>query len=271
MKAPNVIETLKFEEIFSRMKEELVHRDARFSALTESDPAIKILEVAAWRELLLRQRINDAAQANLLAFARDSDLDHLAEFYGVIRKESENDEFLRKRVKAKIVGWSTAGSKEHYRYHALSADIRVKDAQVVSPIPGSVEISILSTEDNGVPSEELLEIVRSHVTRDDIRMLTDTLTVIGCGIIPITIHAKVHIYPTASKDVVEAAKEQFIKDLESAKGLGWNVTRSWIIAHLFAEGVQNIELTEPIEDIIVRDNECVTLHDLSIRLVGRNW
>ncbi|WP_264377168.1 MULTISPECIES: baseplate J/gp47 family protein [unclassified Wolbachia] len=265
MKTPNIVETLKFEEILSRMKEELMRRDASFSALTESDPAIKILEVAAWRELLLRQRINDAAQANLLAFARGNDLDHLAEFYGVLRKESENDESLRKRVKAKIVGWSTAGSKEHYRYHALSADTRVKDAQVVSTIPGSVQISIFSTENDGVPSEELLEIVRNHVIRDDIRVLTDTLTVIGCGIIPITIHAKVHIYPTASKDVIEAAKEQFIKDLESAKGLGWNVTRSWIIAHLFIEGMQNIELTEPIEDIVVRDNECVTLNNLSVR------
>lgn len=95
MKTPNIVETLKFEEIFSRMKEELVRRNASFSALTESDPAIKILEVAAWRELLLRQRINDAAQANLLAFARGNDLDHLAEFYGVLRKESENDESLR--------------------------------------------------------------------------------------------------------------------------------------------------------------------------------
>lgn len=122
-----------------------------------------------------------------------------------------------------------------------------------------------------MPSEELLTVVKSHVTRDDIRVLTDTLTVIGCGIIPITIHAKVHIYPTASKDVIETAKEQFVQDLESTKGLGWNVTRSWIIAHLFTEGIQNMELTEPIEDIIVRDNECVTLRDLQIKLIGKDW
>lgn len=111
MKTPNIVETLKFEEIFSRMKEELVRRNASFSALTESDPAIKILEVAAWRELLLRQRINDAAQANLLAFARGNDLDHLAEFYGVLRKESENDESLRKRVKPKLLVGQQQGVK----------------------------------------------------------------------------------------------------------------------------------------------------------------
>jgi phage-related baseplate assembly protein len=52
---PSIIEPLNFEEILSRMKEELVSRDASFTALAKSDPAIKILEIAAWRELLLRQ------------------------------------------------------------------------------------------------------------------------------------------------------------------------------------------------------------------------
>ncbi len=48
MQQPNIIEPLNFEEIFARMKEELVKS---FTALVESDPAIKVLEVAAWREL----------------------------------------------------------------------------------------------------------------------------------------------------------------------------------------------------------------------------
>jgi len=54
---PNVIETLDYETIFTHMKEELLRLDPSFSALLESDPAMKILEIAAWRELLLRQRI----------------------------------------------------------------------------------------------------------------------------------------------------------------------------------------------------------------------
>lgn len=74
MQLPNIIEKLSFEEILLRMKEELVRRDASFTALTESDPAMKILEIAAWRELLLRQRINEAAKANLLKFATGNDL-----------------------------------------------------------------------------------------------------------------------------------------------------------------------------------------------------
>ncbi len=167
MQQPNIIEPLNFEEIFSRMKEELVCRDETFSALVESDPAIKILEVAAWRELLLRERINEAVKSNLLKFATGEDLDNLAEFYGVERQKEDDDERFRKKVKAKIVGSSTCGSKEYYRYQALSADSRVKDALVESPVAGSVQISILSTQ-TGIVSEELLEIVKKQVTRDDI-------------------------------------------------------------------------------------------------------
>ncbi|WP_339045272.1 baseplate J/gp47 family protein [Candidatus Mesenet endosymbiont of Agriotes lineatus] len=260
-KAPNVIEPLNFEEILSRMKAELVKKDPNFSALVESDPAIKILEIAAWRELLLRQRINEAACANLLAFATDTDLEHLAEFYGVERKGTEDDERLRKRIKAKIVGWGAAGGKEHYRYHALSADIRVKDALVSSLIPGSVEIAILSTE--GIPSKELLSIVKEQVTQDDVRVLTDTVTVVGCNIIPVDIYAKINVL----SDTIENIKKQFIQKFEFTKRLGWNVTRSWIIAHLFTEGVENIELIEPKEDIIIKGNESAILGSFKIEKV----
>ncbi|WP_265023384.1 baseplate assembly protein [Wolbachia endosymbiont (group A) of Epistrophe grossularia] len=265
MEQPNIIEPLNFEEIFSRMKEELVKRDASFTALVESDPSMKVLEVAAWRELLLRERINEAVKSNLLKFAGGEDLDRLAEFYSVEREKGEDDERFRKKIKAKIVGWSTGGSKEHYRFHALSADRRVKDALVESKVPGSVEISILSTElsTNGIASEELLDIVRKRVTRDDIRVLTDTITVVGCNIIEIDIHSKISIN---RPDIVETVKKKFIEKFETTKRLGWSVTRAWIIANLFIEGVENVELIEPREDVVVLGNECAALRSLNVEL-----
>ncbi|MFT4314794.1 MAG: baseplate J/gp47 family protein [Wolbachia pipientis] len=259
MQTSNIIDKLSYEEIFSRMKEELINRDASFTALVESDPAMKVLEVAAWRELLLRQRINESVKSNLLKFATGEDLDNLAEFYGVERQKEEEDERFRKRIKAKIKGWSTGGN---YRYHALSADSRVKDALVESPIPGKVQISILSTT-TGMVSEELLEIVKKQVTRDDIRVLTDTITVIGCNITEIDIHSRMSISPVISKEEI---KKQFIKKFELAKRLGWSVTRSWIIANLFVDGVENVELIEPREDVMMLGNECANLRNLKIEL-----
>ncbi|BET35109.1 hypothetical protein wScaTNS_03220 [Wolbachia pipientis] len=127
-----------------------------------------------------------------------------------------------------------------------------------SPIPGKVQISILSTQlsTTGIASEELLEIVKKQVTRDDIRVLTDTVTVIGCNITEIDIHSRMSISPVISEEEI---KKQFIKKFELAKRLGWSVTRSWIIANLFVDGVENVELIEPKEDVVVLGNECAVL------------
>ncbi|WP_265045238.1 MULTISPECIES: baseplate J/gp47 family protein [unclassified Wolbachia] len=259
MEQPNIIEPLNFEEIFSRMKEELIRRDSSFTALVESDPAMKVLEVAAWRELLLRQRINEAVKSNLLKFAMGEDLDNLAEFYGVERQKEEDDERFRKRIKARIV----AGG--NYRYHALSADSRVKDALVESLVPGSVRISILSTElsTTGIPPEELLEIVRNQLNREDVRILTDTIEVVSCNIIEVDIHSKISIN---RPDIIETVKKKFIEKFETTKRLGWKVTKSWIIANLFVDGVENVELIEPREDVVVLGNECAALRSLNVGL-----
>lgn len=90
-------------------------------------------------------------------------------------------------------------------------------------------------------SEELLEIVEKQVTRGDIRVLTDTVTVIGCNITEIDIHSRVSVSPVISEEEI---KKQFIKKFEASRRLGWNVTKSWIIANLFVEGVENLELIE---------------------------
>jgi len=104
---PAVIETLSFETIFSELQTEFQSRYPNYSALLASDPAVKLLEVAAYREVLLRNRINAAAKASLLAFATGSDLDHLAAFYGVERLAAEDDEALRLRTRQRIMALPT--------------------------------------------------------------------------------------------------------------------------------------------------------------------
>ncbi|MCP3967439.1 MAG: hypothetical protein GY750_14680 [Lentisphaerae bacterium] len=59
--APDVIETLDYELILAGMIADLQAKAPEFSALVESDPAFKILEAAAYREVILRQRVNDAS------------------------------------------------------------------------------------------------------------------------------------------------------------------------------------------------------------------
>jgi phage-related baseplate assembly protein len=83
--SPAVVEQLDFETILQAMLSDLISRDPTFNALVESDPAYKILEVAAYREVIIRQRVNDAAHAVMLAYAIGPDLDQLGANYGVQR------------------------------------------------------------------------------------------------------------------------------------------------------------------------------------------
>ena len=94
---------------------------------------------------------------------------------------------------------------------------------------------------------------------------------VSSGIIPVKLEAKIYLYPETPEDIVETAKAALIKKLNDTKGLGWNLTRSWIIAHLFAQGMQRIELLSPLEDIIVLDHECVALDSMELMMGGRDW
>jgi phage-related baseplate assembly protein len=264
LQTPEVIEELSFEEVLQHMKEALVAIDAEYTAYLGSDPLMKLMEVAAYREVLLRQRINQAAKANLLAFATGSDLDNLAAFYGITRKEGETDEELRARTHAKIVGWSSSGSREAYKFHALNSDSRVKEANADSPGPGLVRISILSKENGGVVSNELLESVKNYMLREDIRMLTDTVEVVSCGLIEVNIKAKIILMSSTPVEILNTIKSSFIGAFNKIAGLGVSISRAWIISNLFASGVKDVELKNPTEDILVSEIECAKLGILEL-------
>ena len=264
LETPKIIEELSLNEILEQMRNKLIEIEPEFTAYLESDPLIKLMEIAAYRELLLRQRINQAAKANLLAFATGSDLDNLAAFYGIERAENETDDELRTRTQAKIVGWSSAGSREAYKFHALNSDPRVKEANADSPEPGLVRISILSKENNGVVSEDLLEAVNNYMQRDDIRVLTDTVQVVPCNLIDIDVKAKITLMSGTPIEFLSTIKRSFKNAFAKIAGLGISISRSWIISNLFLNGVKDVQLLSPILDVEVSETECARLIDVEL-------
>jgi len=90
--SPKVIETLDFEVILTARKEAFLslYPEEQQAEMTnrlalESEPLTKLLQESAYRELLLRQRINDAARAVMLAHAQEADLDQIGANYNVYR------------------------------------------------------------------------------------------------------------------------------------------------------------------------------------------
>ncbi|RTM42003.1 baseplate J/gp47 family protein, partial [Enterobacter hormaechei] len=101
----------------------------------------------------------------------------------------------RLRIQQAFEGLSTAGSTGAYQFHGRSADGRVADISVISPEPACVTVSVLSRENNGVASDELLAIVRDALNDEDVRPVADRVTVQSAKIIDYKITASLYLYP----------------------------------------------------------------------------
>lgn len=93
--APDVVEELDYETILSERKATLVslhpedQQDAIARTLSlESEPLVKLLQENAYREVIWRHRVNEAARAVMLAYAADSDLDQIGGNYNVERLQT---------------------------------------------------------------------------------------------------------------------------------------------------------------------------------------
>lgn len=265
--APTVIEPLDFETILAEMTADLISRDPELADTLslESEPLTKLLEVAAYRELLLRQRINEAARAVMLAYAQDEDLEHLAALFNIERLEItpgdpstkppvpatvESNEALRRRVLLSLDGLSTAGPERAYIYHTLTASGEVKDADAFSEVPGEVTVVVLSQQGNGTASAELLTTVNNAVNATDTRPLTDHPTAVSAEVVGYTIRAILHILPGPEASVVKtnalAAAETYTDEQHR---IAAQVTLSGVYAALHQPGVQRVELLSPLETI----------------------
>lgn len=266
---PIVVDQVDFETILAAMLADLRQRDPTFDALVESDPAYKILEVAAYRETLIRQTANEKSIAVMLAFAAGSDLDHLGALVGVGRQvlnegnpdqsippTMEADEDFRRRIQLAPEGFSVAGPEGAYVFHALSADSRVLDASATSPSPGEVVVSILSREGDGTASGALVAAVGDKLAADDVRPLTDHVTVQSAVIVEYAVAATVYTYSGPDSAVVMAeANARLARYVEESHRLGRDVTLSGLYAALHVEGVQRVAITSPAADVVVERTE----------------
>lgn len=263
--SPDLVEALDFDTIFNAMLADLQARDPAFDALVESDPAYVILQVAAYRELTLRQRVNDAARAVMLAYATNADLDNLGALLGVTRLQldpgdpnqsipptMESDTDFRNRITLAPEGYSVAGPEGAYTFHALSADPRVLDASATSPSPGEVVVTVLSRDADGTAPQDLLDAVNTALSADDVRPLTDHVTVQSAAVINYAVEATIYTYAGPDSAVVIDASTQRLNDyIEQSHRLGRDVAISGIYGALQSAGVQHVELVSPTADVVV--------------------
>lgn len=271
---PAVVEALDFEALLAARKARLLEltpeadRPAVAATLAlESEPIAKLLQESAYHELVLRQRINDAARANMLATATGADLDNLAALLGVQRLALlpadleatppvlallESDADLRRRAQLAIEGTTVAGSRGAYLYHALGAHTDVADAAVDSPAPGEVRVAVLSRTGDGAPAADVIDAVRAALSAEDVRPLCDYVAVEPAQIVPFAVAAVLHADSgPAAASALAAAHAALADYLARPRRIGASVPRSAIYAALHQPGVTRVELVTPAADIVL--------------------
>ncbi|CAI1974654.1 baseplate assembly protein [Serratia plymuthica] len=289
--APTVVDSLDYESLLAERKATLIslypeeQREAIARTLTlESEPIVKLLQENAYRELILRQRVNEAAQSVMLGYAGGSDLDQLgANFQAqrlVVQQPDdtvipptpaimESDSDFRVRIQQAFEGLSVAGSSGSYEYHGRSADGRVADVSATSPSPANVLISVLSREGNGTASAELIAIVDKALNDEDVRPVADRVSVRSATIVNYSIEATLYLYPGPEAEPIRRAAEAKLKNYISAQHrLGRDIRLSAIYAALHAEGVQRVELKSPPADIVLDKTQASYCSDYQLTVGG---
>ncbi|ABS14215.1 baseplate J/gp47 family protein [Brucella anthropi] len=280
---PDVIEELDYEEILRQQIQNFqqywaVARQKNPALpdydvqILETDPVMIVLQASAYREFLLRARVNDAARANLVSFALGGDLDQLAAFYDVVRLEGETDEALRSRVVLAIQARSPAGGAYWYAAAAKRADVRIRDVAVYReefwPI---IHIAILSQLNGGIPDEEMLGAVRAIVTSDEVRPLNDTVIVEAAVSTGTDIEANIWLLPSAPNTVMDTLEPALRKAWNAETGIGFDLIPSWIEARLHLSGVQRVQVVKPAQAVIVPPGTAIALGDIKLNFKGRDY
>lgn len=267
---PDAVEEIDPPVILAQWIAALIAADPAYNGLVESDPAYIQGEAISYREGRLRQRINEAVNAVFLATSTGNDLDVKAADYGVVRRvidpgdpdavpprdpEYEGDDEFRQRVWLSMQALSVAGPYGAYLYFSLSASPDVLDAKPYGPedhnLPGEVHIYVLSRIGDGTANQALLDIVLAVLSDEDVRPLTDYVTVHSATITTYTISATLHLKPGPDPQSVKNAAMQAAQAYaDSVHRIGQPVAESGIYKALHQSGVDRVTLDSPVGDLI---------------------
>lgn len=273
--APEVIHDVDYEAIraarLADLKTRLEAVGIAFDVENlESDPAVKLEETDAYREMLDLARINDAARAVMVAFATGSDLEHLGAFYGIRRRlisagnpnaspptsdVYEGDAELRARIQIAPEALPYAGlTGGGYRHRALQAAPAAKDVRVVKrrdarghPV---MDVVLLERAGDGSAAPATVDTVFRAFLDDEATQLTDVVTVRSARIVPYQIAYTLKIPRGPDAAVIRATSQAQVQAMAAElHRIGVVVPTDAIIAAARIKPTVKLELASPAADV----------------------
>ncbi|MFC4256684.1 baseplate assembly protein [Altererythrobacter xixiisoli] len=215
----------------------------------------------------------------------------------------ESDDDLRRRMVLAPEGYSVAGPRGAYVSHALSADADVLDADAYGPKPadiralvmailadhgadtaltqamataldaadwpGDVIISLLARSGTGEASPALTDRIEAYLSDETRRPLTDHVIVRSAEIIDYAIEATISTFTGPDAAIVlDAARRRIEAYVADSHRLGRDITRSGIFAALHTEGVHQVVLHTPADDIIIARHQAPNCNGIMLTHTG---
>ena len=280
---PDVIETLDYDAILTEILTWFRSMSPLYTNTVQGDPAYTVLQAMAYRDVMTRKRINDAARAVLVTHAIGADLDNLGVPFGLYRIRHaadpdatpptpafvESDERFRKRIITHLDTLSI-GSEGWYKKRVFDINdtladnaLKIKDVAVRrGSIGGVIRLWVQPTNTANfvLKTDPLIVAVQNYFSaKTDAararRTLGDTVEVDSVAVKSYQLDATVVVTPgfTATKVVEETLKraKAFVLEREI---IGQEIPLSHIYAALIWEGVAELTLTAPVNALNVVSN-----------------
>lgn len=278
--APVIVPQPSYAERRAAKLARLLQLHDEFTALVESDPAVKLIEADAYDEQVLVQAFNDAAKSLLLAYATGANLDQIGAALDVTRLVAtpatdiapavmESDLGYKQRIQLAPHRFSVAGPEMAYVFHARSAHADVADVTARSPAPGEVLVTVMSGIGNGVPGAEVVGAIDSVLQNNAVRPLTDLVTVQAAQPVPFNVEAQLYVFAGPDQELIlSTAREALSRHLAEIRYLDRNVARSAIIAALHVGNVERVVLLQPAADVAIEYFQVGNPTSVSVTVAG---
>lgn len=253
----------------------------------EFDPIKITQEANAFYEMLLRDRVNQAARAVTLVYATGGDLTAIASRYpgGVPRlpivanpravetnpEDWETDQSYRRRIWLSPNALTPHGNAEAYAYWALTADPSLKDATAITPVPasGKVIVTLLNAGADPVPTITQISNVQAYLYNTGRKGLTDDVSVLAPQVTLTDYRIRLWLLTNAQPSLTLARVQDALTALVNKNNwLGVDHTLMEINCALNQPGVHSAKIDEPVKDLLVGPRGVVKVKSITVRVMG---
>lgn len=169
----------------------------------------------------------------------------------------EDDDTLKDRIYIAPSKYSVAGPEESYRYWVKTYNSNISDVLIYSDDPVDVVIEFIMN-DGELPSESMLLGVQKFLSDEQIRPLTDRVTVKAPETVEYKVNVKYFVNQSDLKKVdtiktaVNAAVDDYIQWQRSK--IGRDINPSQLIQQMVSAGAKRVEVALPVFQVIGKAN-----------------